>query len=79
MLKFLDSTPPGPGADVDVSVFDLAGRRVATLARGRFGPGAHVVPWDGRGADGSGARAGMYFVRGRIGQDEVRTGVMKVE
>jgi len=67
------------GADVDVSVFDVAGRRMATLARGRFGAGAHVVQWDGRGLDGSRARAGMYFVRGRIGQVEVMTSVMKVE
>lgn len=78
-MRFAFTVPSGAGADVDVSVFDLAGRRMATLARGRFEPGAHVVPWDGRSADGSRARAGMYFVRGRIGQDEVRTAVMKVE
>lgn len=78
-MRFAFTVPDGEGADVDVSVFDLAGRRMATLARGRFAPGAHVVPWDGRGADGARARAGMYFVRGRIGQDEVRIGVMKTE
>ena len=77
--RFAFSVPPGMGADVDVSVFDLAGRRMATIARGRFESGAHVVQWDGRGADGSRARAGMYFVRGRVGQDEVRIAVMKVE
>lgn len=67
------------GADVEMGVFDVAGRRVASLARGRLGAGAHVVQWDGRGLDGARARAGIYFVRGRIGQAEISTSVMKVE
>lgn len=71
--------PDAEGAEVELGMFDVAGRRVASLARGRFGPGSHVVQWDGRGVDGVRARAGMYFVRGRIGQAEVTTSVMKIE
>jgi len=77
--RFAFTVSDASGADVDMSVFDVAGRRMATVARGRFGAGSHVVQWDGRGLDGSRARAGMYFVRGRIGQAEVMTSVMKVE
>ena len=77
--RFAFTVPDASGAEVDLSVFDVAGRRMTTLARGRLGAGQHVVQWDGRGLDGSRARAGMYFVRGRIGQAEVTTSVMKVE
>lgn len=50
---------------VDVGVFDLAGRRVATLAHGVLEPGTHALVWDGRDARGAIAHAGMYLVRAR--------------
>jgi hypothetical protein len=50
-------------ADVKVSVYDLAGRRVATLADGRQPAGRHAVAWDGRDGAGSRVGAGVYFVR----------------
>lgn len=77
--RFAFTVPAAAGADVDLGVFDVAGRRMASLARGSFAAGSHVVAWDGRGLDGSRARAGMYFVRGRIGKAEVMTSVMKIE
>jgi len=49
--------------DVRAEVFDLQGRRVALLADRPFGPGAHVLPWDGRDATGLKAARGLYFVR----------------
>lgn len=49
--------------DADVAVFDIAGRRVRTLATGRFhGPRQETV-WDGRLENGEAAPAGVYFVR----------------
>ncbi len=45
---------PEPGA-VDLRVFDVAGREVASLAHGAWPAGAHEARWDGR--DGSGAPA----------------------
>jgi len=33
------------GTKVTLAVYDLAGRRVATLARGYYGPGEHEVTW----------------------------------
>jgi hypothetical protein len=46
-----------------VEVFDAAGRRVRTLADGRFPPGPQRARWDGRDEDGVRAPAGVYFVR----------------
>jgi hypothetical protein len=51
------------GRNVDVGVFDLAGRRVATLADGALSAGVHTLAWDGRDGSGTRVRAGVYFVR----------------
>jgi hypothetical protein len=48
---------------VRLDVLDVAGRRVAVLARQVEGPGAHSASWDGRDASGSRVSAGLYFVR----------------
>ncbi len=48
---------------VELALFDLAGRRVATLARGPKGSGAQVARWDGKDENGREARAGVYFAR----------------
>src|SRR5262249_19598353 len=36
---------------VDLAVHDVAGRRVATLAHGVYGPGQQAFTWDGTGAN----------------------------
>ena len=43
-----------------MSVFDLAGRRVATLHRGELGAGEHHVIWNGKTDSGAAAAAGQY-------------------
>ena len=48
----------GDGSPVQIAVFDLLGRRVATLVDGAQAPGRHKVRWDA-----SSAPSGMYFVR----------------
>jgi hypothetical protein len=53
-------------ADVDAKVYDLAGRVVTTIAHGRMAAGDQVLRWDGRGADGTPAGGGVYFVRVRV-------------
>jgi hypothetical protein len=51
-------------AVVDLGVYDLAGRRIATLARREaFTRGSYSRSWDGRLANGALARAGLYIVR----------------
>ena len=49
-----------PG-NVDLSVFDMAGRKVATLQQGQMAQGAHFVTWTGRTDSGANAAAGQYF------------------
>jgi hypothetical protein len=50
-------------ADAALEVFDVAGRRITTLGRGRAGAGPVTVIWDGRDARGNRVRSGVYFVR----------------
>jgi hypothetical protein len=50
-------------APVALEIFDLAGRRVATLASGERGAGHYEARWAGTNADGSRVKAGLYFVR----------------
>lgn len=49
------------GDNVDVSVYDVAGRRVATLSSGRREAGAHSVSWNGRATSGASAPSGVYW------------------
>ena len=58
-LRFRIDTPtPGP---VTLSVYDLRGRRVATLSSGERGAGTHFVTWDGRNTRGNSVAPGVYF------------------
>lgn len=49
-------------SDVDLSIFDVAGRRVETLASGRWEAGPHTIRWQGRSAFKP-AASGVYFAR----------------
>jgi len=53
---------PAP-AHVRLSIFDVAGRRVATLLDERREMGSHQVHWNGDDASGRRAPAGAYFVQ----------------
>ena len=50
-------------ANVDLSIFDTAGRRVATLLHDELPAGRRSVTWDGRGVGGQSVSAGLYFAR----------------
>lgn len=54
-------------AHVELSVFDVAGRRIATLVDEELGPGRHQYRWDGRDRDGGSVRPGIYLCRLRAG------------
>ena len=49
--------------DANVAVFDILGRRVSTVFRGRLKAGTTELAWNGRHDDGSRATAGVYFYR----------------
>jgi len=46
---------------VEVVIYNLAGREVTTLFKGELPAGAHSVNWDGRTSDGSMAASGTYW------------------
>ena len=48
---------------VELAVFDIAGRRVTTLADGVAPSGTHEVVWNGSGSDGAPVASGVYFAR----------------
>jgi len=48
---------------VELAVYDLQGRRVATLKKEEMPAGRHAVAWDGRDQRGQGVASGMYFYR----------------
>lgn len=52
----------GQSGRVRLEIFDVAGRRIATLLDGVHGIGDHEVAWDGR-TTGSAAGRGVYFAR----------------
>jgi len=60
------------GGDVELAIYDLAGRRVRVLERGIARPGRHSVAWDLRDESGATTQAGVYFARLTLGP-EVRT------
>jgi hypothetical protein len=68
MLKF---ALPKAG-DVQIGVYDLAGREVATVFKGHKDAGVYSLTWDGRDAKGGLTGAGMYFYRLQFG-DQILT------
>jgi len=49
--------------DVTLGVYDLSGRAVRVLQRGRLAAGVHQMQWNGRDERGERVPAGVYFVR----------------
>ncbi len=64
--------PGSSSALVDVSIFDLRGRRISTLVRGNLDAGRHSVVWNGRTDGDSPVAAGTYFCQFRC-QGQVQT------
>jgi hypothetical protein len=62
-------------AEVEFSIYDLAGRRVICLEKGRFPAGYRTVLWDGRDGRGRPVAAGVYFYR-LLANGSVRGGKM---
>jgi hypothetical protein len=50
-------------ADVSLEIYDVAGRRVATLVDGQLESGPHNVTWDGTTESGERAASGVYFYK----------------
>ncbi|HEY6573213.1 MAG TPA: FlgD immunoglobulin-like domain containing protein, partial [Candidatus Eisenbacteria bacterium] len=46
---------------VDIAVYDVSGRRVATLLHGDIDAGVHDVVWNGKNSQGASVAAGVYW------------------
>ena len=49
--------------DITITVFDLYGRTIRTLSKGKAPAGIRTVAWNGTASDGTVAAHGMYIVR----------------
>ena len=65
-------------ADVVLSVYDLAGRRIATIENGRDQAGAHHSSWNFRDADGRDVPAGQYILKLRVGGEVLTRRVIRI-
>jgi hypothetical protein len=61
LLRIIFALPRG--AEVELSVFDLRGRRIRSLAGGSLPAGEHAVKWNRRDGAGHSVASGVYFVR----------------
>jgi len=55
-------------AEVRLSVYNLKGQLVNTIASGLYPAGAHQASWNGRDASGRDAAAGIYIYRLEAGK-----------
>jgi glucose/arabinose dehydrogenase len=60
-------------AQVELSVYNLMGQKVASLAGGTHLPGTYTSRWDGRGDDGQALASGVYFYRLRVERQQEKT------
>jgi hypothetical protein len=54
------------GATIELAVFDVSGRRIATLASGHHAAGRHEAVWQGRDDAGRSVPSGVYLARLRV-------------
>jgi subtilisin-like proprotein convertase family protein len=54
---------PSDAGLVSLEIYDVTGRRVATLHQGSLAPGLHQMTWRGRDDSGRAVSSGVYFYR----------------
>jgi len=58
---------------VELTVFNLAGQKVATLVKGVRNAGTNAVRWDGRDDSGRALASGVYLYRLKVDERQVET------
>lgn len=66
------------GQPLDLAVFDVVGRRLSSLAGGTARAGETEFGWDLRREDGQRMEAGVYFLRLRVGSQELTRPIVTV-
>ncbi len=64
---------------VELRVFDVAGRTVKTLASGPMAAGVHTLTWDATNDAGSHLSSGVYFYRLTAGKDRAQRKMVIVD
>jgi hypothetical protein len=57
-------------AEIKVAIYDVAGRRIRTVAREWRNAGRHLLRWDGRNDHGRSVAAGVYFYAVEVGGEK---------
>ncbi len=55
-------------AEVTMTVFNILGQKVRTLAEGRMNAGTHVASWNGKDERGNNLSSGIYFYQLKTGE-----------
>ena len=63
----------GGAGHTDVSIFDVSGRLVRTVARGDYPAGYQSAVWNGRDERGHQVPTGIYFMRTRGASGDERS------
>ena len=61
--------PAGETGPVELAVFDVRGRKIATLVHGSLQAGRHARFWNGTAATGQVVSSGLYFLRLKAGRN----------
>jgi hypothetical protein len=64
--------PAGRALPVALTIHDVHGRQVATLAASQLEPGRYAARWDGREASGRSVASGVYVARLAVGTQPVQ-------
>ncbi len=62
--------------DVELTIFNLRGRQIATLIDGRILPGSYSVVWDGKNIQGQKVSSGIYLYRLKSAHSIVQNRIM---
>jgi len=57
-------------SQVEVSVYDILGRKIATLLNGETNAGYHTLEWDSHDTQGKVVASGMYFIRMNVPSEQ---------
>jgi flagellar hook assembly protein FlgD len=64
------------GGTLQLKVYDLSGREVRTHDKGKCQPGAARLTWDLRSNAAARVGAGVYFLKLRAGEQEIKRSVL---
>lgn len=63
---------------IDLSVYNMLGRKIKTLVEGVYPPGAHQVVWDGVNRVGISVKSGLYIYRLVHGESVIQKKMMLI-